>query len=96
MSRDPRDIIRSPVISEKSYAAADAGKYVFVVHAKATKPEIRKAVESIWGVHVKKVNTVRRKGKLVRRHLAWGSRPDTRRAVVTLAQGEKIEIFEGG
>lgn len=93
--RDARDVIIAPVISEKSYAAAEGGKYTFFVHPKASKPEIRKAVETIWGVHVTKVNTVHRKGKAVRRHLQWGMRRSTTRAVVTLAAGEKIEIFEG-
>lgn len=96
MSLDARDAIIAPVISEKSYAEAAVGKYTFVVHPKATKPDIRRAVEEIWGVHVTKVNTLRRRGKPVRRHLQWGKRPDRRRAVVTLAPGEKLEIFEGG
>lgn len=91
-----RDIIRKPVISEKSYTDADGGKYTFVVDLKATKPDIRRAVEEIWNVHVRDVNTIRRRGKKVRRQLHFGRRPDTRRAVVTLAAGEKIEIFEGG
>lgn len=96
MTLDARDVIVAPVVSEKSFSAAESGKYTFVVHPHATKPEIRRAVESIWGVHVKSVNTIRRHGKTVRRHMLWGKRPDTRRAVVTLAPGEKIEIFEGG
>ncbi len=96
MSREPRDVIIKPVISEKSYADAGRGKYTFVVAPGATKPDIRRAVESIWGVRVTSVNTTHRRGKTVRRHLRVGRRSDTRRAVVTLAEGEKIEIFEGG
>ena len=96
MSREARDVIVAPVISEKSFASAEGGKYTFIVHPDASKPEIRRAVESIWGVHVRKVNTLRRRGKVVRRHLQYGQRPETCRAVVTLAPGEKIEIFEGG
>lgn len=93
--RDAREIIIAPVISEKSFSAAESGKYTFVVHRSATKPEIRRAVETIWGVHVRDVNTLKRHGKTVRRHLQKGRRSDTSRAVVTLAPGEKIEIFEG-
>jgi large subunit ribosomal protein L23 len=95
VSRDARQVILKPVISEKSFAAAELGKYTFVVHPDATKPEIRRAVETIWRVHVQQVNTVQRRGKAVRRYLQKGKRPDSRRAVVTLAPGEKIEIFEG-
>jgi large subunit ribosomal protein L23 len=95
MSTEARDIIISPVVSEKTYAEAERGKYTFLVAPKATKPDIRRAVEQIWGVHVRSVNTLRRRGKTVRRHFVRGSRPDARRAVVTLHPGEKIAIFEG-
>ena len=91
---EARDVIIAPVISEKSYADAEKGKYTFVVAPKATKPEIRRAVETIWGVRVKAVNTMKRRGKDVRRRFVKGSRPDKRRAIVTLAAGEKISIFE--
>lgn len=91
---DARDIIIAPVISEKSYSDAEKGKYTFVVATKATKPEIRRAVETIWGVRVRSVNTMKRRGKDVRRRFVKGSRPDKRRAIVTLAAGEKISIFE--
>lgn len=94
MSRDHRDIIVQPVISEKTYAEAERGKYTFIVHPDATKPDIRRAVEKIWGVHVKQVNTLKRRGKTVRRYLQFGVRPDRKRAVVTLAPGEKIDLFE--
>ncbi len=94
MSADPRDVILSPVVSEKSFAEADHGKYTFVVHPGATKPDIRRAVEQIWGVHVSSVNTMHRRGKIVRRHLLWGRRRDRKRAVVTLAPGESIDFFE--
>jgi large subunit ribosomal protein L23 len=96
MNTDPRDIIVSPVVSEKTYAEAERGKYTFIVAAKATKPDIRRAVESIWGVRERSVNTMRRHGKAVRRQWVRGTRPQSRRAVVTLAPGEKIAIFEGG
>ena len=91
---EARDVIIAPVISEKSYADAEKGKYTFVVAPKATKPEIRRAVETIWGVRVRSVNTMKRRGKDVRRRFVKGSRPDKRRAIVTLAAGETISIFE--
>jgi large subunit ribosomal protein L23 len=96
VSLEPRDVILSPVISEKSFGHADVGKYTFVVHPKATKPEIRRAVEQIWGVRVLDVNTMKRRGKTVRRGFQYGQRSDRKLALVTLAAGEKIEIFEGG
>ena len=91
---DARDVIVRPIISEKSYSEAERGKYTFVVARGATKPEIRRAVEQIWGVRVRDVNTMGRRGKEVRRRFVRGSRPSTRRAVVTLAPGDKIAIFE--
>ena len=91
---DARDIIITPVISEKSYSDAEKGKYTFVVSPRATKPDIRRAVEEIWGVRVKAVNTMQRRGKEVRRRFVKGTRPGKRRAIVTLAPGEKIAIFE--
>jgi large subunit ribosomal protein L23 len=63
--KDPRDIIIAPVVSEKSYAAMEVGVYTFKVAKGASKPEIRQAVESIWGVEVLKVNTINRKGKVL-------------------------------
>ena len=93
--RDPRDVIVKPVVSEKSYALLDAGVYTFVVHPEANKAEIRDAVESIFGVRVMKVNTLNRKGKKKRRGRWFGTRPDTKRAIVTLAEGDRIDLFEG-
>jgi len=91
---DPRDVILAPVISEKSYALIDQNAYTFLVHPQANKTEIRQAVESIWGVHVEKVNTVNRKGKSKRFRYTMGRRSDTKRAVVKLRPGDTIEIFE--
>ena len=91
---EARDIIIAPVISEKTYSEAERGKYTFVVAPGATKPDIRRAVETIWGVRVTDVNTLKRRGKETRRRFVKGSRPDKRRAIVTLAAGEKISIFE--
>ena len=64
--KDPRDIIIAPVVSEKSYALIETGVYTFKVSTKASKPEIRDAVEAIWGVKVVNVNTLNRKGKVAR------------------------------
>ena len=93
--KDPRDIIFAPVVSEKSYELMEHGTYVFQVDPRASKPEIRDAVEAIWGVEVLKVNTLNRRGKRkrTRRGNRIGSAPDTKRAVVTLAAGE-IPLFE--
>ena len=94
-SRDPRDVIIRPVVSEKSYAAFDENVYTFVVASDANKIEIRQAVESIFNVRVTNVNTFNRKGKRKRnrRTGGWGSRPGSKRAVVSLAEGDRIEIF---
>jgi large subunit ribosomal protein L23 len=93
---DPRSIIIRPVVSEKSYGLLDNGVYTFVVDPRATKIEISQAVESIFNVQVAKVNTLNRKGKRKRNRKAatFGKRPDTKRAVVTLASGGRIDLFE--
>ena len=94
---DPRDVIIRPVVSEKSYGLLDKGVYTFVVAPGANKIEIRQAVETIFGVNVVKVNTLNRPGKRKRNRgkSTFGKRPDTKRAVVTLAVGQTIPIFEG-
>ena len=94
--KDPRDVIIAPVVSEKSYALIEQNVYTFVVHNDAAKPEIRNAIEEIFGVKVAKVNTLNRKGKTqrTRRSNRMGRRPDTKRAIVTVAPGERIELFE--
>lgn len=91
---DPRDVILAPVISEKSYALLDTNAYTFIVHPEANKTEIRQAVEAIWDVKVVSVNTLNRKGKSTRFRYTTGKRADTKRAVVKLAEGDSIEIFE--
>jgi large subunit ribosomal protein L23 len=91
---DPRDVILAPVVSEKSYSLIDNNAYTFLVHPDANKTEIRQAVESIWEVRVVSVNTLNRKGKSKRFRYTTGRRADTKRAVVKLAEGDKIEIFE--
>jgi large subunit ribosomal protein L23 len=91
---DPRNVIIAPVVSEKSYSLMDDNAYTFRVHPRANKTEIRQAVEQIWGVRVARVNTINRKGKVKRFRYTRGKRPDTKRAVVKLVPGDKIEIFE--
>jgi large subunit ribosomal protein L23 len=94
-SKNPRDIIIKPVVSEKSYAAFDENIYTFVVANDANKIEIRHAIELIFGVRVTNVNTLNRTGKRKRnrRTGGYGTRPSTKRAVVSLAEGDRIEIF---
>ena len=93
---DPRSVIIRPVVSEKSYGLLDNGVYTFVVDPRATKIEIADAVETIFSVQVAKVNTLNRKGKRKRnrKSQSFGSRPDTKRAIVTLAAGGRIDLFE--
>lgn len=94
--KDPRDVIIRPVVSEKSYRLLDENVYTFIVDPSASKPEIHDAVEAIFGVKVVKVNTLNRMGKKRRnrRSNTFGKRPDTKRAIVTLAAGDRIELFE--
>lgn len=94
--KDPRDVIVRPVVSEKSYGLLDQGKYTFIVDPRANKTEIKIAIEKIFGVKVLKVNTLNRAGKRKRRGLTVGKRPDAKRAIVTLAPGDEIEIFDAG
>ena len=95
--KDPRDVVLAPIVSEKSYALLDKGVYTFEVHPDASKPEIHDAVEAIFNVKVVKVNTLNRKGKRKRnrRTFTFGKRADTKRAIVTLAEGQSIELFQG-
>ena len=95
---DPRDVIIEPVVSEKSYALMETGVYTFVVNPEANRIEIRNAVEDIFGVRVLKVNTLNRRGKRKRnrRSFSFGTRSNTKRAIVTLAAGDRIDLFEGG
>ena len=94
--KDPRDVIIAPVVSEKSYALIEQNVYTFEVHKDAAKPEIRNAVEEIFGVKVSKVNTLNRKGKSVRNRRTGkvGTRQSRKRAIVTLADGESIDLFK--
>jgi large subunit ribosomal protein L23 len=90
---DPRDVLIKPVISEKSYRLVDDGKYTFLVAPDANKTQIRQAVEHVFRVKVTGVNTINRPGKRRRTRYGWGKRPDTKRAIVTLAAGERIDVF---
>jgi large subunit ribosomal protein L23 len=94
VSKDPRDIIIRPVVSEKSYAGLDQNRYTFLVHSDANKTEIKEAIQKIWNVQVLSVNTMIRRGKRKRTRMVQGRRPDQKRAIVTLAPGDSIEIFE--
>lgn len=91
-----RDVLIRPVVSEKSYAAIDRNVYTFIVAPNSNKVQIRQAVESIFNVTVINVNTMNRKGKRKRnrRMPTFGKRPDTKRAIVTLKQGDSISLFE--
>ena len=87
VTKNPRDIIYRPIVSEKAYGLMDLGKYTFEVDPKANKTEIRIAIEKIFDVKVKTVNTIARKGKRVRTRTGYGKRKDCKRAIVTLAEG---------
>ena len=95
MSRvyNPRDVLLRPVVSEKSYGLLDEGKYTFVVSPDANKTQIKQAVEEVFRVKVTGVNTLNRQGKRRRTRFGWGKRVDTKRAIVTLAEGDRIDIF---
>ncbi|HNV11893.1 MAG TPA: 50S ribosomal protein L23 [Propionibacteriaceae bacterium] len=93
--RDHRDILLAPVVSEKSYGLLDENKYTFLVAPGANKTEIKIAVEKIFGVKVLGVNTINRQGKKRRTRYGIGRRSDTKRAIVTVAEGQRIDIFGG-
>ena len=92
--KDYRDVILAPVVSEKSYTAIDRNVYTFLVAPTANKTEIKIAVEKIFEVTVLSVNTMWRHGKQKRTRYTMGQRSAQKRALVTLAEGDKIEIFQ--
>ena len=91
-----RDVIIRPIVSEKSYAGLERNTYTFLVDQRANKTEIKEAIQKIWNVQVLSVNTLMRRGKVKRRRYTQGKRADQKRAIVTLAEGDTIEIFETG
>ena len=94
--KSPRDVIIRPIVSEKSYSGIEQNTYTFLVDKRSNKTEIKEAVQKIWDVRVTSVNTLNRQGKTKRRGFTKGKRPDEKRAIVTLAEGDSIEIFESG
>ena len=95
MKKNPRDVIYEPVVSEKSYdLIQDFNTYTFVVDKRSNKTEIKQAVAEIFDVNVMRVNTINRKGKRKRTGWVMGKRADVKRALVTLAPGDSIDIFE--
>ena len=93
--RDHRDVLLSPVVSEKSYSLLDENKYTFSVAPDANKTEIKIAVEKVFGVKVLSVNTHNREGKRKRAKVGFGKRNNTKRAIVHVAAGDRIDIFGG-
>lgn len=92
---DPRDILIAPVVSEKSYGLLDENKYTFIVAPDANKTQIKIAVEQVFGVKVTAVNTANREGKRIRTKFGYGRRSATKRAIVSVAVGDRIDIFGG-
>ena len=94
MKKNPRDVVIEPVVSEKSYdLIQDFNTYTFVVDKRSNKTEIKQAVAEIFDVRVTRVNTINRKGKRKRYGYKYGKRKDIKRAVVTLAEGDSIDLF---
>ena len=96
-TNDPRhyDVIKSPVITEKATNASERNQVIFRVAAHATKPEIKEAVEKLFDVKVKSVNTLVRKGKTKVFRGNFGSQSDVKRAIVTLEEGHRIDVTTG-
>lgn len=89
------DVIQRPVLSEKAVAAIDAGKYAFFVHPDANRSQIRDAVETVFEVEVVKINLVKVRGKKKRMGRFLGRSADRKKAIVTLAAGQRIQQLEG-
>ncbi|MCG8558911.1 MAG: 50S ribosomal protein L23 [Hyphomicrobiales bacterium] len=92
---DAYDVIRAPVITEKSTMASENNQVIFRVRRSATKPEIKAAVEKLFNVKVKSVNTLNRKGKLKRFRGVMGRQQDIKNAIVTLEEGQSIDVTTG-
>ena len=95
MSLHPNQVLLAPVVTEKSYELIDQRKYSFKVHPDAHKTQIRQAVEKLFSVHVEAVNILKVQSKPKRRGLSKGRRPGWKKAIVQVAEGQAIEIFEG-
>ena len=95
MSLHPNEVLLAPVVSEKSYGLLDENTYTFLVHRSANKTEIKIAVEKVFGVRVSGVNTINREGKRKRTRTGWGRRNATKRAIVSVVEGDRIDIFGG-
>ncbi len=95
LPKEHRDVLLAPVVSEKSYGLLDENKYTFLVRPDANKTEVKIAVENVFGVKVTSVNTINREGKRKRTRTGWGRRNATKRAIVTVAEGDRIDIFGG-
>ncbi len=93
--KDHRDVIIKPIVTEKSMRLLDDNRYTFLVHPEANKTEIKVAVEKIFDVKVTSVNTMNRQGKARRTRVGVGRRASTKRAIVSLAEGQSIDIFGG-
>ena len=94
---DPRhyDVIVSPVVTEKATLASEHNKVLFKVAAKATKPQIKEAIEKLFDVKVKSVNTLVRKGKIKAFRGSRGEQSDVKKAIVTLEEGHRIDVTTG-
>jgi large subunit ribosomal protein L23 len=95
VSLHPNEVLLAPVVSEKSYSLINDRKYSFKIHPDAHKTQVRQAVEELFNVKVERVNIVTVQSKPKRRGLHKGIRPGWKKAVVQLAEGQTIEIFEG-
>ena len=95
MSLHPNEVLLAPVVSEKSYSLIGDNKYSFRIHPDAHKTQVRQAVEQLFDVKVERVNIVKVQAKPKRRGMTRGTKPGWKKAIVQLAEGQSIEIFEG-
>ncbi len=95
MALDPRDIIKRPVVTERTLLDTEEGKYTFEVDRRANKFQIRQAVEELFRVRVDKVNTMRVPGKMRRMGVFQGPTPEWKKAIVKLVAGDEIDFFDG-
>lgn len=91
----PYDVLIRPVVTEKSTILGSVNKYVFAVHPWANKPQIKEAVETAFNVRVVDVHVMNVRGKMKRFGRGYGKTPDWKKAIVTLVEGDRIELFEG-